>query len=443
MKIKTINTTLPRPGLTFYAIAIVIGFLTGALGASFHQLVEYSTLWSQHLPKVLGLKGLPLYIAMAVFSAALICFGVALVRVFAPEAGGSGVQEIEGAMVGKRLIRWKRIIPIKFIGGFTVLTGGLIGGREGPTIHMGASIAKGISDRFSFTLAEKRSLWGAGGAAGLASAFNAPLASIIFVLEEARNDFPYTMRNYAAVVLACGCSAIATGLISGVRPFMAMSATAMPLEFLPVFVVLGVLFGVLGVAFNFGLMRALEWAQKIGLRFSPYLVPALLGCVLGPLLVSLPEAAGGGERFVVAVVKNPLPIALLGLVALLRFFGTMASYSTGAPSGIFAPILSLATTVAVLFAGVLEWFVDMPTDATVAIAVAGMAALFASTVRAPLVGMVLVAELTGTYALALPVLIASITSSLVAELLGGRPIYEVLLERTINLNIAGLNDKPK
>src|SRR5690606_39088791 len=205
------------------------------------------------------------------------------------------------------------------------------------------------------------------------------------------------------------------------------------LAFLPAFLVLGAIHGVLGYVFNATVIAGLSISQRIGLRLSPYLVPALLGIVIGPMLIIFPAATGGGETLVVAITNNPLPIGLLGLVVLVRFFGTAASYSCGAPAGIFAPILALATTSSVLLGGLLELVMPLPPGTIVAFAVAGMAGLFASTVRAPLVGMVLVAELTGTYALALPVMLTAITSSVVAEALGGRPIYEALLERTLRL----------
>lgn len=419
---------------TYYLIAAIAGALTGVLGSVFHKLVERALGWSRSLPEVLALQGPMLYIVMALFSATMFCGAVALVRKFAPEASGSGVQEIEGAMKGLREVRWQRVLPVKFIGGTMALGAGLVGGREGPTIHMGAAIAKGIGSRFSMSIQDARALWGAGGAAGLTAAFNAPLASIIFIIEEARDSFPHSVRTYSAVILACGFSAIMTTALTGSTPYMALQATPIPLWFLPAFIILGAILGVLGVAFNKVILAGLDISRNIGLKVSPYLVPALLGCIIGPMLVIFPAATGGGESLAMAIAENPLPIGLLGLVVLLRFFITAASYSTGVPAGIFAPILALATTSSVFLASLLELLVPLPPGATVAFAAAGMAGLFASTVRAPLVGMVLVLELTGTYTLAIPALLAGISASIVASALGGRPIYEVLLERTMRLS---------
>lgn len=414
-------------------MAAIIGTLTGILGSFFHLSIDGLLAWARRLPATLALDGPLLYVVMALFSATLFCGAVALVRRFAPEASGSGVHEIEGAMQGLREVRWQRVLPVKFIGGIMALGAGLVGGREGPTIHIGASIAKAIGSRLSLAVQDARALLGAGAAAGLTAAFNAPLASIIFVIEEARDAFPYHTRTYHAVIIASGASAVATTALSGTTPFMALTANSMPLTFLPAFIVLGMVLGAMGVLFNHVVIRGLDIALQVGLKVSPYLLPLLLGLIIGPMLIAFPQATGGGESLAVAIANNPLPIGLLGLVVLLRFFLTAASYATGAPAGIFAPILALAATSSVLLASLLELVMPLPPGTVVAFVVAGMAGLFASTIRAPLVGMVLVLELTGTYTLAVPVLLAGISSCLVANALGGRPIYEVLLERTLRL----------
>ncbi|WP_312861429.1 H(+)/Cl(-) exchange transporter ClcA [Segnochrobactrum spirostomi] len=429
----------PRPSdAIYYAIALAAGAVVGLIGSYFHLGTVAIASWITHLKPVFS--GGSLILASSVTAAIMVVAAVWLVRTFCPEAAGSGVQEIEGAMEGLRTVRWKRILPVKFVGGLLALGSGLVAGREGPTIHMGASVAQAASDWFRLPVRDTRGLLAAGGAAGLAAAFNAPLAAILFVIEETRRQFPYGFRTYTAVILGSFASAVVCELITGTSPALEMFAPKLPLVWLPAFFGLGIVLGVVGVLFNKALIASLDTSLKIGRRWSPYLVPLVVGAAIGALLILRPEATGGGEVLVIALAQKNLPLAALAIVVVIRFVMTMFSYSTGVPGGIFAPILALATSIGLLYATVLQLALPLPEGAQAAFAIAAMGGLFSSTVRAPLVGMVLVAELTGAYTLLVPVILTCVTANIVAEALGGRPIYEVLLERTLRL--AGLTPPP-
>ncbi|MFG1294283.1 MULTISPECIES: H(+)/Cl(-) exchange transporter ClcA [Xanthobacter] len=426
-----VETPRAMSDAAYYLLAVLVGTVAGAVGAAFHLLYAYAMEWpALVLPYFEGPEVLAV---LAAVSAAMVLVSVLLVRTFAPEAAGSGVQEIEGALDGQREVRWKRILPVKFVAGILSLGSGLVLGREGPTIHMGASVAKAVGDGFVLGVRDGRGLLAAGGAAGLAAAFNAPLAAILFVIEETRRQFPYGLRTYSAVIIASVVSAIVTEIIGGTAPMMALETTEMPFWLMPAFAGLGVLLGALGVIFNWAVVAALELSRKIGLKASPYLVPLVVGAAIGPLLVLRPEATTGGEALAVSLATHHLPLLTMAVIVVVRFVMTMASYSTGVPGGIFAPILALATSAGILFAMLLELALPLPPGAIMAFGVAAMGGLFSSTVRAPLVGMVLVAELTGGYNLMIPVIITCVCANVVAEALGGKPIYEVLLERTLLL----------
>ena len=416
----------------YYAIAIGVGAIAGLIGTVFHLGTDAISDWP-HLLHGLDLGFLPRIAVMGVITAAMVALSVWLVRTFAPEAAGSGVQEIEGAMEGLRTVVWWRVLPVKFFGGLLSLGSGLVVGREGPTIHMGAAVAQAASQWLGLSVRDTRGLLAAGGAAGLAAAFNAPLAAILFVIEETRRQFPYGLRTYTAVILCSVTGAIVTESIAGVGPDMLIQVPEMPLLALPAFIGLGIILGVVGVAFNATLIWSLDTARTIGMRTSFYVFPALVGLLIGVLLVVRPEATLGGEKLAVTLAHEQLPLLILAGIVLIRFVMTMASYSTGVPGGVFAPILALATAIGVLYASVLETFISLPQGMLAGLAVAAMGGLFASAVRAPLVGMVLVVELTGAYSLLVPVILTAVSANVVAEALGGRPLYEMLLERTLRL----------
>ncbi|WP_081853007.1 H(+)/Cl(-) exchange transporter ClcA [Bosea sp. 117] len=422
----------------YHLVALLVGAMVGLVGVAFHLGVEWlSAAWPSLLRDGIGLAGLPLYAAGGLTAAAMAVVSLWLVRRFAPEAGGSGVPEIEGAMEGMREVRWRRVLPVKFVGGLLSLSSGMVLGREGPTIHLGASIAKAAADLARLEAEDMRGLLAAGGAAGLAAAFNAPLAAVLFVIEETRRQFPYSARTYVAVVLASLASAVVTEQLTGNVPYMRLDAPAVPLAALPAFLVLGALLGLVGTGFNRTLVWSLDQVRSLGLHSSFYIFPLIVGGIVGVLVFVLPEATQGGEVLAVQLATESRPLGVLAVIVLLRFVMTMASYSTGVAGGIFAPILALATTIGLFFGTALEMAVPLPEGTHVALAIAAMGGLFAATIGAPLVGMVLVMELTGAYSILVPVMVTTIIANMVAQHLKGRPIYEVLLERTLAIEAEG------
>ncbi len=417
----------------FYLIAAAAGAAAGLLGTLFHFGVDRLLAWPHALRPMLDVGGGAFLLIAGAIAAAMCVASVWLVRTFAPEAAGSGVQEVEGAMEGLRKVRWRRVLPVKFFGGLLSLGSGLVVGREGPTIHMGAAISQGFSEWLRLPAREARGLLAAGAAAGLAAAFSAPLASILFVIEETRRQFPYSLKTYTGVMLASVTSAIVTEALAGRRPFMALAVPETSLVWIPAFVVLGIVLGVLGVVFNRALIWSMDASLAIGRRLSFYVVPAVVGFAVGVLLIVRPEATMGGDSLAVRLVGENLALTTMALIVVTRFVMTMASYSTGVPGGIFAPILALATAVGLLYGLLLSALLPLPAGTEAAFAVAAMGGLFAASVRAPLVGIVLVAELTGAYSILVPTIVTCLFANFIADWLGGRPIYEVLLERTLAL----------
>ena len=265
----------------FYILAALCGALTGVVGAAFHLVVDTLTVWPSWVVARFGHGIGAVLLAAAIASVALVLAFV-LTRRIAPEAAGSGVQEIEGAMEGLRKVRWRRVLPVKFVAGVLSLSTGLVAGREGPTIHMGASIAEAIAERLKFQTTELRGLLAAGAAAGLAAAFNAPLAAILFIIEETRKQFAYTFRAYTAVIIASVSSAIAMELVGGTAPQLKLDSAEMPLSLLPAFLGLGVLLGGVGWLFNRTILFMLDWTAKTFGK-APFVPAMVVGAAVGAL----------------------------------------------------------------------------------------------------------------------------------------------------------------
>lgn len=151
-----------------------------------------------------------------ILSALLAMVGYFLVRRFAPEAGGSGIPEIEGALEELRPVRWWRVLPVKFVGGMGTLGAGMVLGREGPMVQLGGNIGRMVLDVFRMRSPEARhTLLATGAASGLSAAFNAPLAGILFIIEEMRPQFRYNLISIKAVFTGVIMSSIVFRIFNG------------------------------------------------------------------------------------------------------------------------------------------------------------------------------------------------------------------------------------
>ncbi len=192
------------------------------------------------------------WVAAFGLSALFAMVGYFLVRHFAPEAGGSGIPEIEGALEELRPVRWWRVIPVKFIGGMGTLGAGMVLGREGPTVQLGGNVGRMVGDLFRMRSAEARhTLLATGAAAGLSAAFNAPLAGILFIIEEMRAQFRYNLISIKAVFTGVIMSSIVFRLFNGEGAVIEVGKlTNAPVNTLWLYLILGMIFGVVGPLFN-------------------------------------------------------------------------------------------------------------------------------------------------------------------------------------------------
>ncbi|MBV8201461.1 MAG: chloride channel protein [Acidobacteria bacterium] len=184
-----------------------------------------------------------------------------LVRRFAPETSGSGIPHLKAVLNRLRGMNWRRVLLVKFASGSLGIGSGLALGREGPTVQMGGALGQMVSQRLRGNARERHTLIAAGAGAGLAAAFNAPLAGVIFVLEELRRDFAPGALTGAFV--ASVTADVVERLLMGQSPvFHAPNPAVPPLSSLPLFLVLGLFAGVLGVAFNRALLLSLRLFER-------------------------------------------------------------------------------------------------------------------------------------------------------------------------------------
>ena len=409
--------------------AILVGLLAGLVAVAFRIALAAGDQVRDRLiafSHTLGPSGVVLPV---LFAAAGAGAGVFLVRVFAPEAAGSGIPHLKGVLHHLRGLVWQRVLAVKFIGGVLAIGGGLALGREGPTVQMGGSVGQMVSRWLNATPKERQTLIAAGAGAGLSAAFNAPLAGLLFVLEELQRDFSPNVLT-AAFIAAVTADVVARSL-TGQLPVFHIAAIPIPsLAALPFFLILGAAAGLLGVLFNRSLLATQQLFRGTR-KWPPGAVGALVGAGVGLVGWFMPSALGGGHELAEAALAGHVSLLALPLLFLLRFGLTMVSYGTGAPGGIFAPLLVLGAQLGLAVGLIGNRFFPGAVEHPEAFAVVGMAAYFTGIVRAPLTGIVLILEMTGNYFLMLPLLVACLTAYGVADALGDRPIYEALLERDL------------
>jgi CIC family chloride channel protein len=408
--------------------AIVAGVFIGFIGGAFRWcLLKADELrvdlvdWTHRLPG----PGWLIPMAVAAVGATL----AALIVRWEPLAAGSGIQHVEAVYRGDARPPLIRLLPAKFIGGVLSIGSGLVLGREGPTVHMGAAIGAEAGRRARLPDAEVRMMQTAVGGAGLAVAFNAPIGGTLFTLEEVTKSFRVktVLATLFSAATAVGCSRL---ILGNHADFHVEPVGDPALAWLPLFVVFGLLTGLLGAAYNGLVLWFLDHVKAIQ-RIPAPTKAAVIGAVVGLAMFVYPLAVGGGDTVTAGILSGHhlLLSVVIGYFA-VRFVTGPLSYSAPVPGGLFAPLLAVGALWGLLFVGAFNavWPRDT-TQLAVPMALVGMAAFFAATVRAPVTGLVLVAEMTATTEVLLPMMAATAAAVLVANVIGSPPIYDSLRER--------------
>jgi chloride channel protein, CIC family len=424
------NAGQMRGLLVLALLAPIAGAAAGILGAIFRlalaradRLREAFIVW-MHGESIAG------FFLVVTACAAATAIAAWLVRRFSPDASGSGIPNVEAELEGhSHQAAALRLIPVKFVGGVLAIGGGLALGREGPSVQMGASVAHLVGKIFKRNWPDCRVLLAAGAGAGLATAFNAPIAGAIFVLEELVRRFE---PRIAIVALGASSTAIAVArLFLGDAPDFHVRALAFPNnQSKLLFFALGLLAGLAAIGYNHAILGAIAAAERLR-RWPVELRAALIGAAVGTLAWFAPGLVGGGDPITQRTLEGIGTLALIPLLFSLRFGLGAVSYAAATPGGLFAPLLVLGAQLGLFFGLGCQFLFSGLHIQPEAFALVGMAAFFTGVVRAPLTGIVLVTEMTGNVTMLLPMMGGCFAAMLVTTLLRNPPIYDSLSERTL------------
>lgn len=374
------------------------------------------------------------YDRVLLFVAVLLISGIAIAKLikWQPLSSGSGIPQVQGELLGKLDMEPGKLIAAKFAGGGLANLVGLSLGREGPSIQIGAAAAKVIAKILRKDRTESRYMISAGASAGLSAAFNAPISGALFALEEIHKNFS------ALVLIPCLIASVIADFISknmfGLEPaFSFRVASQIPLDKYYVVIAVGVFSGVMGVLFNKLILKTQDIFNKIDVKFEIKVV--LVMFIAGIVGFSSYELLGGGHNLLEFIAKGKLATGFVLAMFLGKALFTSVSYGSRAQGGIFLPVLVLGGLAGSISFNMLNYFTYIPELYFAYFIILGMAAMLTSIARSPIIAILLVSEMTGSFEYVLGLCLVSITAYLTAEMLKSPPIYHSLLERVLKRQI--------
>lgn len=411
----------------FKAILTVEGFLVGVLaglivllyrvileyaGKGMNVVLQYN---NQHPAARLGWFAVLILIA---------CIVGKLVK-FEPMISGSGIPQLEGEMTGKLNQVWWKVIPAKFLGGFLSLFSGLSLGREGPSIQIGAMVGKAVSKALDRGKTEEKYLLTCGASAGLAAAFHAPLAGVMFSLEEIHKNFSVSVL-VSVMTASITADYISSEFLGFQSVFQFDIGTEVEARYYGHIIVLGILLGIMGAFYN----KMTIWVQNLyfkakGLNETTRLfIPFLLAGILG---IFMPQVLGSGHPLIEQAAQGNLLLKSLLVLFAVKFLFSLICFGSGAPGGIFFPLLVLGSLIGGIYSTFAVQYMGLDASYISNFVLLAMAGYFTAIVRAPITGIILIFEMTGQVSQMLSMSLVSIVAYLVVSVLKSEPIYESLL----------------
>ncbi len=344
---------------------------------------------------------------------------------FAPAASGSGMSEVKAVLARVPMPLNLRIAIVKLIGSILVLGAGMPLGREGPTVQIGAALAAQLSRWVPTSPDHRRQLLAAGAGAGLAAAFNAPIAGVLFVVEELLQDVSGITLGTA--ILASFIAAIVSRVYGShsldLNLHLVTPNTSFSAQEIPFYLLLGVIAGLLGVLFNQGILTSLNFYRrwlKVGLSWRV----GLAGLITGIVLVALPEFRdNAGLREM--LLTGDANWHFVAIAFVVQFLLILFTYGSGAPGGLLVPSLVLGAALGYLVGTWEHSLLGLGTVTTYA--QVGMAAFFCAVARVPITAVIIVFEMTTDFNLVLPLMIVSVVSYFVSDKVAVGSLYDRLL----------------
>ena len=424
---KTLKSVVENPKYIFRLT--IQGVMVGIFAGLMVCLYRFLLYGSEHVLRdyLSIIHGNVLYIILFFIALGVMGVLIDLLTKWEVDSAGSGIPQIYAEVKGHMEANWAKVLFSKIVAGVLTALGGLSLGPEGPSVQIGGMAGKGVAKLFKGSKTDELRLILVGSAVGITAAFNAPLAGVIFVFEEINHGFDKTLVFIAFV------SAIVSDFISkvifGQATALAFPIINIPLGYYWLLIVLGVFIGLLGYVYNVGMVKSSDFVRN--LKMPSWLKFVLVFMVSGVVALTIPEISDGGH-FMMDMLGVAMPsLGVLIFLLVLKYLFSMFSFSSGAPGGIFLPILVLGAYIGAVFGSVVVPVFGFEHALIYKFVVISMAGFFAATVRSPITGVVLIAEMCGSTESLVAMIIVSLIAYVIPTLLGNEPIYESLYDRLL------------
>lgn len=367
----------------------------------------------------------PIYLPLFILGMAIIMLTIGKLMLWEPYTAGSGIPQIDAEVAGKVDMPWHKVLVAKFSEGILCTLGGLSLGREGPSVQLGGMGGKAVSRALHKGRAEERILVTCGAGAGMAAAFHAPLTGVMFALEEIHKVFTapliisVTISSVVADYLVCQ--------VLGVAPVLSLQfAEDLPHNMYLLVILMGITLGVLGAMHNKGMFAVQDLYKKLDKKL-PYSRLLIAFIISGFAVFYAPDLICGGDA-IVEIMDGVSPVGLKMLFFLLfgKYILTTISFGSGAPGGTLFPLVVMGSLCGAIFGEIAVSTVGMDSTFITNFMVLGIAGLFAGVIRAPVTGIVLAFELTGTLDSMLSAALVAIIAYVTANVCEVEPFYEKL-----------------
>jgi CIC family chloride channel protein len=401
----------------FLLLSICIGVFAGLLVVCFHFSIDLVS-WTV-LGTPTGANRLATVIAPAL-GGGLASLLVLMFR----EASGSGLSHTKAALYISDGYVPSSTVLAKFAACATAIGSGNSLGPEDPALQMGAGIASRLGRSFALPKEQLRLIVPIGAAAGLAAAFNTPIAAVLFVVEEVIGSWNASVLG--SIVLAAVSAVVVSRFFLGDQPLFRVPAFELthPSE-LVLYAAVGLVAGLLGTLF----VRTLGTARgrlSDAPRWSRISQPFVAGMIVGMVGLLLPQVMGAGYGSIDSALHDQFGWRMLIVLALVKMAVTAICFAAGTPGGMFAPTLFVGAMIGGSIGALAQTHWPLPTSPPSAYVLVGMGTFFAAVFRAPMTSIFMVFEVSASYVIILPVMLANLLAYLVARRLNPVTFFEMV-----------------